>query len=259
MAQSDTSKRRFAINANIALLRLTQHWLTVAIIILGTYVSLPVIAPTLMRLGLTGPAEIIYTIYMPFCHQYAFRSVFLYGEQPMYPRYNVDTPLRSFESYVEDMPEFAEDAHVTFLGETMLVGNIYDYSTGYQLATRQFRGNDQMGYKTTLCARDMAIYSMMLVGALIYSRVRHRLRPVPLWLYFILGIMPIGIDGFSQLLSYPPFEFWPARETLPVFRIMTGAIFGLMNAWLGFPYIEEAMRDTYNEVAKKLQKAGIEY
>lgn len=259
MTPSATPKRRFAITANIILLRFTRHWLAIAIIILSTYVSLPVIAPTLMHLGLRGPAELIYTIYSPFCHQYAFRSVFLYGEQPFYPRYNTNSPLNSFESYVEDLPEFAPEREVSLLNATGLIGDIYEYTPGYQFAAREFRGNEQLGYKTSLCARDLAIYSMMLVGALIFTRVRHRLRPVPLWLYFLLGVMPIGIDGFSQLLSYPPFELWPPREALPIFRVVTGAIFGLMNAWLGFPYIEETMRETYNEIAQKLQKAGIEY
>lgn len=259
MPSSNPSKKRFAVKANILLLRFTKNWLTAAIIVLATYVSLPVIAPTLMHLGLRGPAELIYTIYSPFCHQYAFRSVFLYGEQPLYPRFNVDTPLNSFESYAENLPEFDPDRELTIINTTARIGTVYEFTPGYQFAAREFKGNEQMGYKTTLCARDLAIYSMMLVGAVIFVFVRHRLRPVPLWLYFLLGIMPIGIDGFSQLLSYPPFELWAPREALPFFRIVTGAIFGLMNAWLGFPYIEEAMRETHDEIAKKLDKAGIPY
>ena len=66
---------------------------------------------------------------------------------------------------------------------------------------------------------------------------------MPFWIFVIAGLAPVGIDGLSQLLSYPPFEFWPVRETTPIFRILTGAVFGLMSAWLGFPYFERSMQD----------------
>jgi uncharacterized membrane protein len=120
-------------------------------------------------------------------------------------------------------------------------------------------GNKEMGYKMALCERDMFIYAALLLGGILYSipRVRRRLRPVPLWLYVFLGLGPIGLDGFSQLLGYPPFELWPARETLPQFRVLTGFIFGLMTAWLGFPYLDISMQSTRRQVERKLRSAGI--
>lgn len=116
-----------------------------------------------------------------------------------------------------------------------------------------------MGYKMTLCGRDITIYLAMFIGGLIYSIpvVRRRLRPVPIWLYLILGIGPIAIDGFSQLLGYPPFSLWPPRETTPYFRGLTGALFGLINVWLGFPYLELSMRDTREQLEAKLARAGV--
>ena len=87
--------------------------------------------------------------------------------------------------------------------------------------------------------------------------MRRRLRPVPLWLYFILGVAPIGIDGFSQLLGYPPFNIWEPRETLPFFRVLTGIFFGAMTGWLGFAYIEQSMQDARREIEAKLTAAGI--
>ena len=64
----------------------------------------------------------------------------------------------------------------------------------------------------------------------------------------------MGLDGFSQLLSYPPFEFWPVRETAPIFRIVTGGLFGLMSAWLGFPHIERSMQDLGDSLANELER-----
>jgi hypothetical protein len=49
------------------------------------YVGLPFLAPTLMKVGAETPANIIYRVYKPLCHQFGFRSFFLFGEQPFYP------------------------------------------------------------------------------------------------------------------------------------------------------------------------------
>jgi uncharacterized membrane protein len=229
-------------------------------VVLGVWVALPFVAPTLMQIGLTGPGQALYTLYGPFCHQYAFRTFFLYGEQPAYPRYNssaTDT-LTPFETYVEDLPEFDPDREVILFGALVgPISDIYAFTPGYQGASREFLGNARMGYKMTMCERDVALYGGLFVGALIFARVRHRLRPLPLLIYIFLGIAPIAIDGFSQLLSYPPFNLWPPRETTPIFRVVTGGLFGLMNAWLGFPYIEASMRETVRDIEDKMRSAGI--
>ncbi len=247
--------KSLGLRLNLLLLGFTRHWLRVALIVIGFYAGLPWAAPTLMKLGLTGPGQVLYTLYSPFCHQFGFRSFFLYGEQPVYPRYNTGTPLKPFEAYVKDLPEFAPSRVVPIFGQ---VGDIYAFTPGFQGAAREYVGNPQMGYKVTLCERDVSIYTALFVGGLIYTRIRKRLRPVPIWLYILLGIAPIALDGFSQLLGYPPFSLWPPRETLPAFRVVTGALFGIMNAWLGFPYLELSMRDTREQLEAKLWRAGID-
>jgi uncharacterized membrane protein len=250
----NTTKRTLAVRLNIWVLKLSRHWLRVALIVLAVYISLPWVAPTLMKIGLTGPAQILYTLYSPFCHQFAFRSFFLFGEQPAYPRYNTGLSLKPFESYAASLPDFAPD-HVHPLGGR--VGDIYAFTPGFQFTARDFVGDPEMGYKMTLCERDIAIYTALLIGGLIFSRLRRRLRPVPIYLYVILGVLPIGLDGFSQMLGYPPFSLWPARETLPGFRVLTGALFGLMNAWLAFPYLEMSFNETRQQVETKLARAGL--
>ena len=120
------------------------------------------------------------------------------------------------------------------------------------MTARSFTGNAEMGYKTALCERDVAIYGAMFLLGLLFARVRKWLRPAPIWLYLILGLMPLGLDGFSQMFSYPPFEYWPVRETLPFFRVLTGALFGLMNVWLAFPHLENSMNETAETLERKL-------
>ncbi len=248
------NKKSLALRLNILTLRLSRHWLRVALVILGIYITLPFAAPTLMKLGLTGPARAIYFIYGPFCHQFAFRSFFLFGEQPAYPRYNTGSELRDYESYIINLPEFSPETIHPFGG---MVGDIYAFTPGFQLESRDFLGNEQMGYKLTLCERDIAIYIAIFLGGVGFSRVRRRLRPAPLLLYLILGLLPIALDGLSQMLGYPPFNLWPPRETLPIFRVLTGTLFGLMNAWLGFPYLERSMAETRYEIESKLARRGI--
>ncbi len=236
------------VRLNRWMLGLTRHWMRVALVIIFFYVGLPFAAPTLMRFGLTGPANVLYAAYSPLCHQFAFRSWFLFGEQPAYPRQQANVPgLSPYESFSSDLNAGRSDTD--FVRLSAWTADLLNLSRG-------FVGNPQMGYKVALCERDVAIYGALFLAGLIYTipYIRNRLRPVPLWLYFILGVLPIGIDGFSQLLSEPPFNLWPMRETSPFFRTLTGALFGLMNAWLAFPYLEESMRQTAAEITAKFAR-----
>lgn len=241
-------KKTLGLRLNLIVLAISRRWLRYITIALAIYVSLPFIAPTLMRVGLDTPANFIYSVYSPFCHQFPFRSFFLYGDQPVYPRESVPGGYDSYEERIATLPEFRDYTEAD-----------YFTSLEWTLDNKGFNGNETLGYKVALCERDIFIYMALLLGAVIYSQpyVRRHLRPMPLWLYVILGLGPIGMDGFSQLLGYPPFEFWPPRETLPEFRVLTGFVFGLMTAWLGFPYIDLSMRDTRMEVEAKLAQKGI--
>lgn len=265
MTTEITPRQRRARRLNIILLRLSRNWLRVVLTIVGIYAALPWVAPTLMHFGLREPAHVLYFIYGPFCHQFAFRSFFLYGDQSAYPRAVSGTTLTPYEDYIANSPEFKQALSnwVGLPGRSFFTSvdefDPYVWSPDLQFASKDFFGDPQMGYKLTLCERDIAIYTMLLLGGLIYSIpvVRRRLRPVPIWLYVLVGIAPIGIDGFSQLLSYPPFNLWALRETEPGYRLLTGALFGIMNAWLAYPYLELSFRDTRAQLEAKLARAGI--
>ncbi len=231
------------------LLKVARYWLRIALVMLFAYSALPWLAPTLVKLGMPGPADFLYTIYSPFCHQFAFRSVFVFGEQAFYPRGAADSGYLAFEDFAERSEAFqAQYRYWTayYYGsaaESVSAEELNEFSVPQQIASRHFIGDESFGYKTSLCARDLAIYTMLFAGALIYARFRWRIRPLPLWLYVFAGLGPIGLDGFSQLLSYPPFEFWQVRESVPIFRLITGGLFGLMSAWLAFPHIDRSMQD----------------
>lgn len=239
----------------------SRHWLAIFNTIVAVYVLLPmVVAPTLMKVGLTGPGRIIYTIYSPMCHQMASRSFFLYGEQYAYPRQLAGAGLTPLEAYTDDLAEFADASP--------------DNWAAFFLAARRFVGNEQMGYKMALCERDIAIYGFVLIGGLVYGLLRRRLaiRPLPFLLFVLIGMGPIALDGFSQLFSYyavplsggdpAPFQEWiarifPLRESPPWLRTATGAIFGFMLVWLVYPHIENGMIASAEEAEMRArQMAG---
>lgn len=233
---------RRIIRANRWALRLARHWLALVVGFLALYTGLSLLPPLLMHTGHERPARLIHTIYGPMCHQFAFRSWFLFGEQLVYPRAASGTKLGTFEHYA------AHDPHFAGL-------DLAAWTADLQLRSRSFLGNEEMGYKTALCQRDVAIYATMALLGLLFTRVRGWLRPAPLWLYLVLGLAPLGLDGFSQMFSHPPFEFWPIRETLPGYRVLTGALFGAMNVWLAFPYLEESMREAVTAISARLAEA----
>lgn len=236
---ADLRDVRRSIRVNRWVIRTSRHWLTIILIFLLLYVGLSLTAPLFMKAGQEGIASAIYTLYAPMCHQFAFRSWFFFGDQIAYPLSWSGSDLAPFEVYA------AQNAHFDGV-------NLSQWSAELQSSARSFHGDDLMGYKTALCERDVMIYGTMLLAGLLFSRVRGWLRPAPLWLYLILGLAPMGLDGFSQLFSYPPFEFWPVRETIPALRAISGGLFGLMNVWLAFPYLESSMRETVEAARRKL-------
>jgi len=225
------TNRGQAVRLNKAVLFMARHWLAGLNLLVLLYVGLPFAAPALMRAGDQQAASLIYTAYSPLCHQLAFRSWFLFGDQPAYPREAAGTDLASY-------------SQVTGMDEADL------------LAAREFVGNEQLGYKVALCERDIAIYGGIFLAGLLFGLVRGRLKPLPIVLWVLLGIVPIALDGGSQLIGgipIPPFSWFPARESTPALRTLTGALFGVMNVWMAYPYVEETMAETRALIAAKLK------
>jgi uncharacterized membrane protein len=234
----------------------TRHWLAVFNTAIAIYVGLPLLGPALMQVGATAPARLIYLAYSPFCHQMASRSFFLFGEQYAYPRELAGTNLTPIEAYMSDIPEFAG-----------ISSEVEEWVT-FLLPARKFVGNEQMGYKTALCARDMAIYGFILIGGLFYGLLRRyrKVKPLPVWAFIIFGLGPIALDGFSQLFSQygvalAPLSFlntvFPLRESSPFLRTLTGAMFGFTLVWLTYPHIDDSMKGTEKSLRAKLEREGV--
>jgi uncharacterized membrane protein len=184
-----------------------------------------------MKAGFEGTAKPIYTVYKVSCHELAFRSWFLFGEQPYYPRASAG---------IEDVETYG---HASGHDE-------YDLVTA-----RNFLGNEEMGYKVAFCQRDIAIYLAMLAFSLIFGLTKRKIKPLPFLVWILVGIIPVGLDGGSQLISQV-LTFIPFRETTPLLRTITGALFGFTTGWFGIPVMEESFRDTRQYLAAK--KARLE-
>ncbi len=218
-----------------------RHYLAVLNLLVFIYVGLPFLAPTLMKLNLTLPATVIYKMYSPLCHQFAFRSFFLFGEQPYYP-------LK--EAGLTDIKTLEQVTGLTDLANT--------YSAS-RLEARQFVGNPTLGYKVAFCERDVAIYAGILLFGLVFAATRRRLPALHWLLWGLIGLGPISLDGFTQLfsqLNWPWLaQVLPYRESTPMERVITGLLFGFCTAWFAFPGIEESMKETRQFLIKKFAVA----
>ncbi len=194
---------------------LSRHWLAVVNVMLAVYVGLPFLAPVMEKSGHPFPAQIIYTVYRALCHELPQRSYFLYGEKPAYT-----------------LQELADR-----VGEANLP--LYPWPS-------PFNGDEQVGYKVALCQRDLAIYGTLLLSGLAFGLVRSRARPISFWVYILIGILPIALDGGSQLVSYVVPGLFPGgvpRESTWVLRTITGGAFGWASAWLVFPHLQVAFAE----------------
>jgi uncharacterized membrane protein len=216
---------------------IARHYLLLLNLFMLVYVGLPFLAPTFMKLGAETPARAIYRMYSPLCHQFAFRSFFLYGEQIVYP-----------------LSE-ANMAGLKTLGQVTGIADLENPYSSSRFEARRFIGGETVGYKVALCERDVAIYFSILIFGIIFGLTGRRIKPLHWALWLLIGIGPIALDGFSQLFSQ--FDWvWlasmlPYRESTPYLRVLTGALFGFATAWFAYPNIEASMNETRQYYAKK--------
>ncbi len=198
----------------------SRHYLALINIVLALYVFLPFLAPVMMRLGQVEKANTIYRLYRPLCHQLAYRSFFLFGEQAHYP---LEVPANS---------------------DRLSYSQVSGYPSDDTQAASAFIGNDFAGYKIALCQRDVAIYGSLLLFGIMFALTGRKFKPLFWWFWILLAIGPMGMDGVWQLVSHLelPFLSWlPVHESTPFLRVLTGAAFGWFTAWFGIPTIEESV------------------
>lgn len=233
------------------LLHLTQHWLTLFIVVWGVFVTLPWLAPVFMKMGATGLGNGIYFLYQFFCHQLPERSFFLFGAQPMYSLQQVGTV------WSKDSLE----------------------------VLRQFTGNAEFGWKVAYSDRMVSLYTGFWFAAIAFAFLRRRVSPLPIWGFLLLSL-PMVIDGGTHLLSdlqagsnfgtgFRDTNVWLAQLISRAFpasfyagdalgsfnswmRLLSGALFGMAAIWLAFPYVDAAFQQTHEALAEKLKRSVLQ-
>jgi uncharacterized membrane protein len=159
---------RFSAGVNRFAGWIVRHWLAILNLLFLLYVGLPFLPPLFMEIGAETPAQIIYTIYRPACHQLPERSFFLFGESPVYDR--------------SELPADGVAAS----------DNVF--------IRRNYVGDPEHGYKVAICERDVAIYGSMFLMGLLFALMRgHLPRLKAKWL--LLFALPMLIDGGTQLVG----------------------------------------------------------
>lgn len=238
-------KAKFVLTLDRFVLGLAQHWLGYVSLLLGILVLTPFLAPALMAIGATDPANAIYGFYSLLCHQLPQRSFFLFGHKVSY--------------------SLAE------IARAYPYGNIADL--------RQFIGNEAMGWKVAWSDRMVALYGSVWMGGLLYGLLRGRLPRLSLKAWLLLAILPISVDGISHMINDAitgfngtgfrdtnawlqfltgnllPAEFY-AGDALGSFnnlaRLITGILTGLTSVWLLYPFVELAMKEAERVAALRL-------
>jgi uncharacterized membrane protein len=220
-AQVSPAERHLVAGTSHLIFWFAKHWLAIFNLLAFLYVGLPFLAPLLTHLDIEGPARIIHAMYRPLCHQYPFRSWYLFGSQLTYTQ--------------EELSRL--------VGPEALVAHGYI-------------GDATLGFKVALCQRDTAIYGTIFLAGLVDALIRRKLRPLPLWAYLLLGVAPIGLDGGIQVLSYALPLLFPSAsiqplESTPLRRVVTGALFGLATVWLAYPYIQESASEVLETMEQR--------
>ncbi len=221
-----------------------RRWLLVVNLAMALFIGGTLLPPTLMYLGLEGPAQIIYWFYGLNCHQLPERSYFLFGPN------GIDTYS---------------------LEQVIALGANPDYLRG-------FVGNAEVGFKLGMAQRNTAIFTTAFLAGLAYTLLGRRV-PRLRWPIVLLFILPMALDGGSHLvsevsgLSFRETNAWLATLTGGVFperfyagttvgsfnwlmRTLTGALFAVGCIWFAFPYLDRGFGNRGREAAKGTSQVG---
>ncbi len=201
---------------------LARYWYFLFMAAANVFLMLGFLAPALLAEGYEAAGTAVYRFLAPHNHQLPERSYFLFGESGFIRTYSL-----------EQVTAFGADPQ--------------------QL--QAFTGNAQMGYKTALNHRMIAIFMGMVIGGLVWGLRRGR--PSLSLFAFMLFTLPLLLDGFSHIASEAGSGFRGSNEWLVVLtggmgtavfytgdtigtlnwwlRTLTGLLFGLGLVWFTFP------------------------
>lgn len=248
--QVNPATRGFIKTIDRASIYIARNWLAVFLVAYGIWVLTPFVAPILMEVGASGPANAIYSIYSLFCHQLPERSLFFFGPKPMY--------------------SLAE------------IGKVWP--TDNAIILRQFVGNEAMGWKMAWSDRMISVYGGVWLAGLVYAALGARMRRAlrfPLIAWVLIGVLPLALDGLTHLINdwlagttgtgFRDTNAWLAALTGNLFppsfyygdqlgsfnswaRWLTGFLFSFATVFALFPIIGDSMDDTARSAERQMAR-----
>ena len=248
-AEIRNGDRGTAVSLNRGVHWLSRHWLLAFLVLWAGFNLLPWLAPVFMNAGWDSAGRAIYTIYTLLCHQLPQRSIFLFGERPMYELSEVQAAWQN---------------------------------TANPVVLREFVGNPEMGWKVAWSDRMVSLYTGILLWVLVLGPWRRRLPRLPLWGFALLAL-PMVVDGGTHMLSdmiggigagFRYDNAWLASLTNHAFaagfyggdglgsfnswmRLISGLLFSLGGVWFVLPVLENSFARSGKVVEQKLERAGL--
>lgn len=227
-----------------AILGLARYWFLLATLLAGTVLALGFLAPALMAEGYPSAGQAIYRFLAPHNHQLPQRSYFLFGQTGASLSYSREQVLQ-FGANPNNLQAFV--------------------------------GNAQVGYKTALNQRMIAIFIGIFGGGLLWGVAGQRPRLKFVW--FLAMTLPLIFDGLSHMVSensgegFRQSNAWAVSLTGGIFadsfyagttigslnwwlRALTGLLFGLGLAWYLYAFLAGRFLTIRVRLEPKLRKAG---
>ncbi|MCL5960580.1 MAG: DUF2085 domain-containing protein [Chloroflexi bacterium] len=114
------------------------------------------------------------------------------------------------------------------LGQEWIAGPLF---ASYRILCVQNPGHSYFifGYQMAMDQRMTAIFGAILATGVVYALLGRNLRPLN-WRLYLLCLVPIALDGFTQLFGW--------RQSNWQLRTITGVLFGIASVWLAYPLLD---------------------
>jgi len=198
-----------------------------AVLFMLALVAMGLVTPLLAFAGNPLAPILYHDVFAPTCHQKISRSLCVFQSQAGY--YVADCTLQ-LGKYVEDSRS-----------ETGVINE-----------------KGELGYKMPYCSRDFAIYAALLIGLAVYPFVRNLGGKVPpAGIFFILALVPLGLDGTIQLVSDLGFvlPLIGSYESTNAMRLFTGSLAGFAAAFYVVPMLNSIFGSLANRQPAMKKKA----
>lgn len=117
--------------------------------------------------------------------------------------------------------------------------------TCHQMPSRSWSlFGEQLGF----CHRNTAIFATVVLAGTVYALVRYRVRPLS-WTLTLLFMLPMAVDGFTQLFGW--------RESTWELRVITGTLFSIGWVWCIYPWADLLMLRMDRQLHDELAAAGL--